>query len=132
MSLTTSKKRKIRGRLEARRFALLARYRAELERAEEETAMLAAEQVEAATEQWDARVLLRMSDMDAHALDSVIAAIRRLDEGSYGVCTGCGNGIETRRIDALPEAAACRECALSADQRRGARAAPYGLGHAAL
>jgi RNA polymerase-binding transcription factor DksA len=116
MSLTTAKTRRIRGRLEAHRFALLARYRAELERADEELAARAAEPVEAASEQWDARVLSLMSEMDARALESVTAALRRLDDGTYGVCTGCGDRIEPKRLDALPEAAACRECVSAREQ----------------
>lgn len=110
MSLTPTKMRRIRGRLEAHRFALLARYRAELERADEQIATLAAEPVESATEQWDARVLAVMSEMDAHALESVIAAIRRIDTGSYGICAACGEQIDAKRLDALPEAPACRDC----------------------
>lgn len=110
MRLTPTKLRKIRGRLEAHRFALLERYRAELERADEQIATLAAEPVESATEKWDARVLAAMSDMDAHALESVIAAIHRIDSGRYGTCAACGESIDAKRLDALPEAPACRAC----------------------
>jgi DnaK suppressor protein len=122
MSITASKTRMVRGRLEARRFALLARYQSELERADEETAVRAAEVVEAATEQWDARVLLEMSEMDADALASVIGALRRLDEGTYGTCIACGHRIEPKRLEALPEAVACRHC-ISA---RARSADPFG------
>jgi len=116
MSLTPTKMREIRGRLEAHRFALLARYRAELERADEQTQTLAAEPVESATEQWDARVLSVMSEMDARALESVIAAIRRIDTGSYGTCAACGEQIDAKRLDALPEAPACRACMAAAEK----------------
>jgi RNA polymerase-binding transcription factor DksA len=122
MSLTATKMRSIRGHLAARRVTLLARYRGELERADEETARPASEPVDAAAEQWDARVLGRMSDIDAHALEVVTAAIRRLDDGTYGVCTGCGERIHADRLDAVPDAAACRDCAAAAEPRRGARA----------
>ncbi len=123
MSLTPTKTRKIRGRLEAHRFALLARYQAELERADEQTQALGAEPVESATEQWDARVLAMMSEMDARALESVIAAIRRIDTGSYGVCAACGEPIDAKRLDALPEAPACRDC-MRATEKTTARSMP--------
>ena len=40
----------------------------------------------------------------------VEAALRRIDEGSYGECTGCGEEIDTRRLDALPESPMCVAC----------------------
>jgi len=115
MRLTTTKMRKIRGRLEAHRFALLARYRAELERADEQIAGHAAEPIEAATEKWDARVLCFMSELDGRALESVTAALRRLDHGAFGVCAECGEEIDAKRLDALPEATVCRDCMATAE-----------------
>jgi hypothetical protein len=71
----------VRDRLRARRTQLLARYRDASDRADEELATPARDPVDAASEQWDARVLSEMSDTDAHALDGVIAALDRLDAG---------------------------------------------------
>ena len=39
------------------------------------------------------------------------AALQRLDEGNYGVCSNCGEDIDTRRLDALPYAVECIDCA---------------------
>lgn len=39
------------------------------------------------------------------------AALRRLDEGNYGICSGCGDGIDQRRLAALPYATECIKCA---------------------
>jgi len=41
----------------------------------------------------------------------VTAAIARIDEGSYGICTSCGKDIGEERLAAKPEAALCIECA---------------------
>ena len=46
---------------------------------------------------------------DRHLLD-VDAAIRRLDDGSYGACIRCGRPIAAERLDALPWAAHCIDC----------------------
>lgn len=108
--------RKIREQLNTRRAALLARYRNANERAEEELATPAREAIDAASEQWDARVLSEMTDVDARALDGVIAAIRRLDAGSYGICAACEQPIEPGRLRALPEAAECAVCARFAEE----------------
>lgn len=38
-------------------------------------------------------------------------AIARLDAGSYGICTRCGNAIGADRLNALPATALCIGCA---------------------
>lgn len=107
---------KIRARLDARRARLLARYRDIGDRTEEELATPAHEPVDVASEQWDARVLSEISDVDARALDGVIAAIHRLDSGGYGTCSMCGQPIEPARLRLLPEAAECADCARFAEE----------------
>jgi RNA polymerase-binding protein DksA len=44
-------------------------------------------------------------------LNDVEAALRRLHEGSYGVCENCENEIGERRLQALPWARLCLICA---------------------
>lgn len=43
-------------------------------------------------------------------LDSVDAAIARMEEGNYGVCASCGNDIAPERIAARPSSIYCIEC----------------------
>jgi RNA polymerase-binding transcription factor DksA len=118
MTMQTSDVRKLRDQLVAHRAALLTRYRDASDRAEEELATPAHELVDAASEQWDARVLSEMTDTDARALDAVVAAIRRLDAGNYGFCAVCDQPIEPARLRALPEAAECAGCARFAEETR--------------
>ena len=99
-------------RLLQRRRRLLARYDGELVRARELEAR-EIELIETATEQWDARVLSRLSDADAVALAGVVGALRRLDRGTYGVCMSCDGKIERSRLRAVPEAETCYACAIS-------------------
>ena len=47
----------------------------------------------------------------AREVAAVTAAIARIDEGSYGICTSCGKDIAAERLAAKPEAALCIECA---------------------
>ncbi len=44
-------------------------------------------------------------------LEEVEAALRRVEDGSYGVCGGCRNAIPARRLQALPWARYCVSCA---------------------
>ncbi len=43
-------------------------------------------------------------------LELVESALKRLDEGTYGLCTRCSKPISTERLQVLPEASLCMEC----------------------
>ncbi len=116
MTTEPANPRKIRDQLMAHRMALLSRYQGALERAEEELAVPAHELVDVASNQWDAQLLSVMSDADARTLENVVAAIRRLDAGSYGFCAICDQPIAPARLRALPEAAECIECVRFAEE----------------
>lgn len=50
-------------------------------------------------------------EMRDHAeLQAIDAALRRLADGSYGVCTDCGGEVDLERLRAEPEAARCIDC----------------------
>lgn len=46
----------------------------------------------------------------AEELEQVIAARRRLQDGSYGECLDCGEEIDLRRLTALPATPYCTAC----------------------
>ena len=106
----------IKQRLLQRRKDLLARYHDEIARASEELDSREAEPVDNASELWDARVLSRLSNADAHALAQVVEALHRLEDGGYGLCVQCGEEIESARLDAVAEAATCFDCAVTAER----------------
>jgi DnaK suppressor protein len=107
---------KIRAQLCERRAALLARYRTELERADEDVATPTRELADTASQQWDARVQTMMSAADAAAAEQIAGAIERLDAGTYGVCVVCGDLIEPARLRVAPEAAECIDCVRFAEE----------------
>jgi len=50
--------------------------------------------------------------------DEVLAALARIDEGSYGQCVDCGHQIPEGRLDARPDAARCVGCQAKYAKRR--------------
>ena len=48
--------------------------------------------------------------MKSETLNKVEAAIRRLEEGTYGDCFECGDEISEARLRALPFAVRCKDC----------------------
>jgi DnaK suppressor protein len=105
-----------RARLQARRHELLARYQHGRELADEELDSREIEAEENAAELWDARVLSSMGELDRRALDLVVEALRRLDDGGYGRCVSCNAGIDLERLAILPEADRCLECAVQEER----------------
>ena len=48
--------------------------------------------------------------MKSETLNKVDAALRRLEEGTYGNCFECGDEISEARLRALPFAVRCKRC----------------------
>ena len=114
---------RIKSSLLDQRRELLARYHDGLASAVEELDSREIEQVENATELWDARVLSRLSDGDAQRLAQIVGALRRIEDGCYGTCVDCGAAIGAARLSAVPEADSCYACASDASQPASFRAA---------
>ena len=57
---------------------------------------------------------LALRDRSRTELSLVEAALRRLDDGSYGLCTTCGSPIAPERLEAIPWAPLCIACARKA------------------
>jgi RNA polymerase-binding transcription factor DksA len=100
-----------RDRLLARRAQLLHRFRYASELADELSEDRSVEVVDRANDQWDAHVLSRLGDAETKQLSAVIGALRRLASGTYGTCVRCEHPISAARLEALPEAALCADCA---------------------
>ncbi|HSD88520.1 MAG TPA: TraR/DksA C4-type zinc finger protein [Kofleriaceae bacterium] len=87
-----------------------------LDRTDEEVDDRSPELIDTANDQWDVRVMNHMTDSDATALSKVVAALRRLDGGTYGICSECKRAIAPGRLAALPEADRCADCAADAER----------------
>jgi len=51
-----------------------------------------------------------LARLNSETLKRFNEAIRRFDEGIYGICLDCGHNISIKRLAALPFAARCRDC----------------------
>jgi len=108
-----------RDKLLARRAQLLDRFRYANALADELNAeQHEVEMVDVANDQWDVKVLSKLGDAETRQLTAVLAALRRLADGSYGTCARCGMRITAARLDAVPEASMCASCASYTERRR--------------
>jgi DnaK suppressor protein len=97
----------LRRALEQRHEALVGELKRDAARLREEHAADSDDEAVA-----DLQVSLDQADLsrDAGELREIEMALRRLDDGSYGVCIDCGVAIDFERLRAEPEAARCVEC----------------------
>jgi DnaK suppressor protein len=65
---------------------------------------------ELATDAARAEIDCALQEAARVALEDIEAALRRIEQGSYGRCHGCGDAMSLGRLDALPMAAVCGSC----------------------
>ncbi len=66
---------------------------------------------EQAHEREDDEVLERLEMEAVEEIAAIKAALIRIDEGTYGACTTCGEDIAEERLKVLPFANKCVDCA---------------------
>ena len=64
-------------------------------------------------------LVVRNLDRDSNLLRNVRGALRRLEEGSFGVCLRCDEDISPKRLAAVPWTAFCIQCQEVADRGQG-------------
>ena len=61
-------------------------------------------------------VEMRLNHLEYQKLRQVKAALQRIEDGDYGVCSNCGESIPPRRLQILPWAKYCVPCQEDAGQ----------------
>jgi len=65
---------------------------------------------DSATETLDREMEQSLEENAEHLLASIDAALKRIQDGTYGICERCGRPIGEERLEALPYATKCIEC----------------------
>jgi DnaK suppressor protein len=68
------------------------------------------------TDEYERELTLRLLEKEDQVLTEAAAALARLDTGDFGRCEECGSVIPTERLEALPYARHCVECARQMEQ----------------
>lgn len=74
-----------------------------------------------ATVESDRSFELRLRGRERKLMDKVNEALARIDDGSYGICAGCGDDIALKRLEARPVATFCIECKTKQEQHEKER-----------
>ncbi len=59
---------------------------------------------------------LRLRDRDRKLVAKIKEAMKRIDNGTFGVCEGCGGEIEEKRLIARPVTSLCIDCKTVAEE----------------
>jgi RNA polymerase-binding transcription factor DksA len=97
----------VRGRLEGRLASLLRRVgkiEGDLQQAHDR------DWQERATELENDEVLEGLDEMTLEEIRQIRAALRRIESGTYGICSTCGRPIDPARLAAIPSATTCVGC----------------------
>ena len=63
-----------------------------------------------ATETVDREIGNTLEEHDERLLAEIDAALRRIEDGTYGKCVNCGAPIPEERLEAMPWATLCIDC----------------------
>jgi len=77
------------------------------------------------TDDFDREFALNLVSSEHDAMFEIDEAIRRLDEGTYGVCESCSKLVERVRLKALPFAKMCITCQ-SQNEKGRTKFRPFG------
>ena len=58
----------------------------------------------------EVHIQLKLKQTDAKILQAIDEALRRIDQGVYGVCRDCGEPIAEPRLTAIPWTRVCISC----------------------
>ena len=66
--------------------------------------------VETATVTVDREIDYTLEENSEHLLAEIDAALKRIEDGAYGICVNCGQEIAEERLAAIPWATHCIDC----------------------
>ena len=72
---------------------------------------------ETATATLDREIDFTLEENSGQVLVEIDAALKRIDDGTYGTCSNCGKKIAQERLEAYPWASLCIDCARQAERR---------------
>jgi DnaK suppressor protein len=104
------KARTYQDRLLGRRESLLGQVQAAEAYSRERDAEATQDPADMAANAYTKELLMSMSTNDRQLLQSIDAALVRIDDGDYGKCANCGQPIQEKRLEAVPWARHCIRC----------------------
>jgi len=77
-----------------------------------------ADPTDQAVQELDRSRLLRFKERERKLIRKIEAALRRMDDGTYGECVACSAPIDVVRLEARPMTDLCIDCATEAENEK--------------
>lgn len=74
-----------------------------------------------ASHETDTNFLLRVKDRERKLISKISEAIKRIDDGTYGICELCGEEISEKRLEVRPVTTCCIECKKEEEEQEKSR-----------
>ncbi len=74
--------------------------------------------IDEATSSATQTILSQLSNVSQQTIMAIDAALRRIDENTYGICISCGKTIEKERLNSIPWTTKCIVCKNSEEKKR--------------
>lgn len=71
-----------------------------------------------ATDSYDREFSLDIASNERKILREIDDALKRIDDGSYGICVGCGKNITKSRLKVIPHTNFCINCQESQESKK--------------
>ena len=68
------------------------------------------DEVDQASSEYMQAFSFRLRGRERHLMSKIEIALRKIEEGNYGVCEECEEPISIKRLEARPEAPLCIQC----------------------
>jgi len=104
------KAKTFRDKLMDRRVSLVGQVQAAEAYSRERDAEATQDPADMAANAYTKELLMSMSTNDRQLLDSIDAALERIEAGKYGKCVHCAQPIQEKRLEAVPWARHCLTC----------------------
>jgi RNA polymerase-binding transcription factor len=110
--ITESRYQELKAMLEERRLELVRELHAKIRdvRAENTHEHNVLDEGEISDADIQEEIGFALIQMKSETLDRINTALRRIGEGTYGICFECGDEIAEPRLRALPFAVRCKDC----------------------
>lgn len=100
----------LRARLSEQRLEIMNMYNQDVRAGQESTDDPTEDIVDRANNSYNRELMFSISDSERQLLLQIEDALTRINVGTYGRCTNCGNTIHPLRLDAVPWARFCIDC----------------------
>ena len=100
----------LRERLQKQRDEILDMYKQDLKAGQESADDGTEDIVDRANNAYNRELMFSLSDAERTTLLQIENALHRMDEGTYGRCSNCGQTINVLRLEAVPWARFCIDC----------------------